>query len=122
VIDSRDSRSRDGRRDGPKRDLRNFFLRRKAVTRTAILRVRARRGKRCQGLCARAHTFFSASQKRPFRRRFCDCTKIARMLRGLRAAHAAQSHGDVRRRAPSARATSRRTRFVNAEAVFFVVL
>jgi hypothetical protein len=26
VIDSRDSRSRDGRRDGPKRDLRNFFF------------------------------------------------------------------------------------------------
>jgi hypothetical protein len=120
--DSRESRSRD-RRDGVSaRDLRNFFFMARRAFRTAILRRVGANESAVKGLSARTHTIFCASKKCPFYGRFRNCAINARRAAAPRATCAVHLACRNRNAAPPARATTSRTRFVKAEAVFFVVL
>jgi len=75
-----------------------------------------------KGLRARAHTIFCAAKKCPLHGRFCNCAMIVHCVVAPRLKRAMQAVRTTTRAASSARETSRRTRFVNAEAVFFVAL
>jgi hypothetical protein len=92
------------------------------VLETAILRRAGADENAVKGLRARAHTIFCAAKKRPFHGRFCNCAKIAQLVVAMRVMRATHVARKTTRAATSGRETPPRTRFVNAEAVFFVVL
>jgi hypothetical protein len=120
--DSRDSRSRD-RRDGVSaRDLRNFFFMARRAFRAAILRRAGTGENAVKVLSARTHAIFCALKKCPFYRRFRNCAIDARRAVATRAMCSTQVAYETRRDALFAREMASRTRFVKAEAVFFVVL
>jgi hypothetical protein len=98
--DSRDSCSRDRRRDRPGRDLRNFFF----VAQNGGARVdfapRARRRKRCQGgLRGSAHDLFD-SEEAPILQALLRLlryrSQVARRARRVRAAIAAHERATKR--------------------------
>jgi hypothetical protein len=120
--DSRDSGSRGGQSGASGRDVRNFFSRRQTASRRAICR---RTGAReiavkggCERVCANPHT----PKKFPVHRHFLNRSKFARRLAARRGARAAQDARGAIRVASKPREAAARTRFVNAEAVFFVLL
>jgi hypothetical protein len=120
--DSLDSRSRDRRGGVSARDLRNFFFTASRAFRAAIF-CRARTHENAvKGLCARAHTIFFLSKKCPFCGRFRNCAINVRCAVAARATCEKRVARKTRRVALPARETVPRTRFVKAEAVFFVVL
>jgi len=102
--------------------LRNFFSQKKSACGTPILRRAGAAEIPVKGLHARLPTNFRAAKKCPFRRHFCNCVKIARAARTARAARVAHADRATRCIAPTARETAVRTRFINAEAVFFILL
>ena len=102
--------------------MRNFFSSPKAASRTRILRRTGAAGISVKGLLAGLHTKFREAKKCPFHRHFFNSVKIARAdgaVRAMRAAHRARTS---RRIVTASRATAACTRFVNAEAVFFILL
>jgi len=120
--DSRDSCSRDRRGDASARDVLNFFFSARTAFRATILRRASAAENAVKGVEARAHTNFFAAKKCPFYGRFRDCATIVLRAVAARAMCALLVARKTRRAASSARETASRTRFVNAEAVFFVVL
>jgi hypothetical protein len=120
--DSRDSRAHRHRSGASGGDLRNFFSPRKTAFRAPILRRAGDAESAVKRLHARAHTHFYAVKKCPFHRHFCNRAKFSRVGRPARAARATRGDCASRCIAPAARARVACTRFVNAEAVFFVLL
>jgi hypothetical protein len=90
--------------------------------RTEILRRASANKNAVKGHLARTHTIFCMFKKRPFHGRFRNCAIGAHVAVARRAAHTVQLARKARRAALRARETTSRTRFVKAEAVFFVVL
>jgi hypothetical protein len=120
--DSRDSRSRSRCCGASGGDLRNFFFAAQNGVRRAGLHRAGGAESAVKGLHARAHTNFYAAKKCPFHRHFCNCAKIGRVVSAARAARATHAERASRCFAPAAREAAACTRFVNAEAVFFVLL
>jgi hypothetical protein len=120
--DSRDSGSRGGQSGASGRDVRNFFSRRQTVSRRAIFRRTGAREIAVKGGCERACVRACTTKKRPVHRYFLNRAKFARRPLACHAERAVQDARVALRIASEPREAAARTRFVNAEAVFFVLL